>query len=121
MSALFAYNVTSNVGIRQYMAEEKLHAAEQARDGFPDETIWDVQPAEYVAVAVVYGVPIAPGETEPQVETWERFTDTLPEAPPASILFATGVLHCEARHVHDPDFDVDVRAHGEELEPVAFP
>jgi hypothetical protein len=71
-------------------------------------------------IAVVYAVEVLPGEHDPQVDTYERFTHALPAAPNAEILFSTGVLVAGENDVTNPDFDVDVRSHGRALESLPY-
>lgn len=73
-----------------------------------------------VAIAVVYAVDVLPGEDDPQVDTFERFTHALPAAPNAEILFSTGVLVAGENDLTNPDFDVDVRSHGRVLEALPY-
>jgi hypothetical protein len=74
-----------------------------------------------VVIAVVYAVDVLPAEAEdPQTHTFERFTGDLPECPNATLLFASGVLAANENDVTNPDFEVDVRSHGRNLEPVPY-
>jgi hypothetical protein len=71
-----------------------------------------------VVIAVVYAVDVL--EDDPQVNTYERFARDLPECVDAKILFASNALSATAGEMNDPDFDVDVRAHGRTLEPLPY-